>query len=143
MKIYISSDHAGFELKHALIERLKKSEYGEIIIDKGPAEYNKDDDYPDFISLTAKEVSKDPTGSKGIVIGFSGQGEGIVANRFSHVRAAVYYGGPLEILILSREHNNSNILSLGSKFLSSDEAWVAGSLWLATPFSELERHERR
>jgi ribose 5-phosphate isomerase B len=81
--------------------------------------------------------------SFGIVIGHSGQGEAIVSNRIPGIRAAVYYGGPKEIITLSREHNNANILSLGANFLSNEEALESVLLWLQTKFTEESRHQRR
>lgn len=140
MKIYIGSDHAGFEMKRDLIAYLSTLPYESF--DCGPSEYNQDDDYPDYISKVAEEVSKD-SNAKGIVIGFSGQGEAIVANRFSNVRCAVYYGGSKHILTLSREHNDANILSIGAHFVTSQEAKQALTLWLDTKFSGDERHIRR
>ncbi|MBI3632324.1 MAG: RpiB/LacA/LacB family sugar-phosphate isomerase [Candidatus Vogelbacteria bacterium] len=140
-KIYIASDHAGFELKNKLIDFLETG--GFIIQDMGAFKYDDQDDYPDFISLAAMEVSKDPMESFGIVIGGSGQGEAIVANRFPNVRAAVYYGGNFELIKKCREHNDSNILSLGARFMSEKEATIAVKVWLDTPFSGDERHLRR
>ena len=140
MKIYIGSDHAGFEMKRQLIPFL--SENGFDPVDCGPKEYVPDDDYPDYISIVAERVSKEST-SMGIVIGYSGQGEAMVANRFSKVRCAVFYGGSKHVLTLSREHNDANILSLGSNFITSKEAKDAVLLWLGTKFSGEERHERR
>jgi ribose 5-phosphate isomerase B len=140
-KIYIASDHAGFELKGKLIDFMETEGY--IIQDVGPFIYNGDDDYPDFISQVAKEVSEDSEGSLGVVIGGSGQGEAIVANRFSNVRASVYYGGNLEMIKITRLHNDSNVLSLGARFVSVDEAVEALKLWLSTEFSGEERHTRR
>jgi ribose 5-phosphate isomerase B len=141
MKIYISSDHAGFELKQQLVAYLEEN--GIEIEDKGPKEFNKDDDYPDLISLVAEEVSKNPEHTRGIIIGLSGQGEAIVANKFKDVRAGVFYGGSEDIPRLMREHNNANILSLGAKFLSKDEAIMAVNIWIETQFSNDERHIRR
>lgn len=141
MTIYISSDHAGFELKQHLLGYLKGKKVE--IVDKGPFEYTEGDDYPDWISLTAEEVSRDPDHAKGIVIGLSGQGEAITANKFKNIRAAVYYGGDTEVLKLSREHNDANILSLGAKFLTDDQAERAVDIWLETYFSGDDRHRRR
>src|SRR3989344_1840799 len=103
MRIFIGSDHAGFELKVKLIPFLK--ELGHEVEDKGALEYNKDDDYPDFIKPVAEEISKD-SNARGIVIGKSGQGEAMCVNRVKGVRAVVYYGGNVEVLRLSREHND-------------------------------------
>jgi ribose 5-phosphate isomerase B len=140
-KIYIASDHAGFELKNYLINFLETQGY--IIEDKGPFNYNEEDDYTDFISLVAKEISADPDNSRGIIMGGSGQGEAIVANRFLNVRAVVHYGGSLENLKKTREHNDANVLSLGARFMSEEEAKNAVKVWLETPFSGDERHVRR
>ena len=139
MKIYIGSDHAGFEMKRELISFLKSAHE---VYDCGPFEYNHDDDYPDFISTVADHISSDPD-ARGIVIGFSGQGEAIVANRFPNVRCAVFYGGPKHIVTLSREHNDANMLSLGSNFLTTQEAKQVLELWLNTEFSGEKRHMRR
>jgi len=136
MKIYIGSDHAGFEMKRGLIPFLE--EWGFEVIDCGPLEYVHDDDYPDHVSKVAKQI-----GVMGIVIGWSGQGEAIVANRFPEVRCAVFYGGSKHILTLSREHNDANILSLGAHFITTQEAKQAVELWLKTNFTGEERHVRR
>lgn len=140
-KIVFASDHAGFYLKEKLISFVEN--LGFEVYDFGAKEYNKLDDYPDFISLAAEAVSKDPENTKGIILGASGQGEAMVANRHSHVRAAVYYGGQKEILSLSREHNDANILSLGARFLNKEEAKRAVQTWLETSFTGEERHLRR
>jgi ribose 5-phosphate isomerase B len=141
MKIFISSDHAGYELKQHLVAYLKGKNID--VIDKGPFALDPLDDYPDLISLTAEEVSKDPENAMGIVIGLSGQGEAMAANKFKNVRAGLYYGGTDEILKLLREHNNANVLSLGSKFVSPEGAQKAVDIFIATKFSLDERHERR
>ncbi|MDO8510406.1 MAG: RpiB/LacA/LacB family sugar-phosphate isomerase [bacterium] len=140
-KIYIGADHAGYKLKQALVQALIDAGYE--VADKGAFEYVEEDDYPNYIAPVADEVSKDPENCRGIVIGGSGQGEAMVANKFPGVRAAVYYGGDSTLVTLSREHNDSNILSLGARFLSEDEAKAAVKLWLETPFSNEERHKRR
>ncbi len=140
MKIFIGSDHAGFELKEKLVPFL--TELGHEVVDKGPSVYDKDDDYPLFIKPVADAVAAD-TSARGIVMGKSGQGEAMCANRVRSVRAAVYYGGNTEIIKLAREHNDANILSLAGGFLSEEEAKNAVRLWLETPFSGEERHKRR
>ncbi|MBI5133767.1 MAG: RpiB/LacA/LacB family sugar-phosphate isomerase [Candidatus Taylorbacteria bacterium] len=141
MKIFIASDHAGFDLKGTLAERLAVA--GHEVIDLGPKTFVPEDDYPDYISLVAKEISREPSLARGIVIGGSGQGEAMCANKFYGVRAAVYYGGNTDIVRLSREHNDANVLSLGARFMSSNDAINAVTLWLKTPFSGDERHKRR
>lgn len=138
--IYLASDHAGFDLKEALIPYLR--ERGYTVEDIGPPTLDPQDDYPDYILPMAARVAGD-TGSLGIALGGSGQGEAMVANRVKGARAAVYYGGKDEILKLSREHNNANILSMGARFVSAEEAKQALEVWLATPFSNDERHVRR
>lgn len=140
MKVYLATDHAGFELKEKVKSYLQKLGYE--LEDCGAYEYDKDDDYPDFISKAAEKVSKNPD-SRAIIFGSSGQGEAMVANKFKNIRAAVYYGKEQQIPSLTRQHNDSNILSLGARFLKEDEAIVAVKLFLQTPFSNEERHVRR
>lgn len=139
MIVYLGTDHAGFELKEAVKAHLEKGGYE--VEDKGAIWYDGDDDYPDFIRPVAKAVSEDPT-SRGIILGGSGQGEAMTANRYRGVRAAVFCGGPEDIITLTRKHNNANILSLGARFLTEEEALKAVTIWLETPF-EGGRHERR
>ncbi len=138
--IYLASDHAGFELKEKIKMYLDsiKATYK----DFGPYNLDKQDDYPDFIIPAAKKVSQDKN-SLGIIIGGSGQGEAITANKLKGIRAVVLYSYNQDIIKLSKEHNNSNVLSLGARFLNDKEAIKAVSLWLKTPFSEEERHKRR
>ncbi len=140
MKIYIASDHAGFQLKKDLIDFLLHENFE--VYDCGPEKYKHDDDYPDYISQVAEAVSRDPN-IKGIAIGYSGQGEAMVANRFPNVRCAVFYGGTKHVLTLSREHNDANMLSIGANFVTTAEAKQAALLWLRTDFTEDERHVRR
>lgn len=143
MKIYLASDHAGFELKEKIKSYLKKE--GHEVEDFGAYEFEESDDYPDLISKAAQAVSDDP-GGRGIILGSSGQGEAIVANKFKGIRAVVYYGPPEEIITLSRIHNNANILSLGARFLTESQALDAVKIWLETPFDGGpggERHIRR
>lgn len=140
MKIYIGSDHAGFELKEKLKEFLKSLNYK--IDDMGAFSYNEDDDYPDFILPVTKEIAENQN-SFGIILGGSGQGEQIVANKRDGIRAIEYYGGNLDIVRLGRKHNDANILSIGARFIKEDEAKEAVKLFLETSFSKEERHERR
>lgn len=141
MTIFFASDHAGFEMKNALIEYVKGLGYQ--TENCGANELNTEDDYPEFVKKAAQAISGAPEDSRAIVLGGSGQGEDMVADKFPNVRSAEYYGGNLEIIKLSREHNNANVLSLGARFLSLDEAKEAVKLWLETPFSGEERHKRR
>lgn len=138
--IYLATDHAGFELKEKIEEFLQKE--GFEVKDFGAFELDEQDDYPDFISLAAEAVSKNPA-DKAIILGGSGQGEAIVANKFPNVRAAVYYGKPVQIPALTRQHNDANILSLGARFLSEQEAIEAVKIFLDTPFTNEQRHVRR
>lgn len=140
MKIYLGADHAGFELKEKIIPFLK--ELGHEVEDMGAHTLEALDDYPDFIRPVAEAVARD-AGSRGIIIGGSGQGEAMCANRVPGARAAVYYGGAVDIVVLSREHNDANILSLGARFIEESEAQDVVKLWLDTPFSGDERHVRR
>jgi ribose 5-phosphate isomerase B len=137
--IYIASDHAGFELKKDIVEYLKAK--GLEFTDLGPFEFNKEDDYPDWIFPCAQKVAEE-AGSKGIILGSSGQGEAIVANKVKGIRAVVFYGGDMEIIRRSRTHNNSQILALGARYLTLEVAKEAVDLWLNTQF-EGGRHERR
>ncbi len=140
MRIYIGSDHAGFEMKRNLISFLIEQQYE--VFDCGPKQYDHDDDYPDYVSIVASSVSKDRD-AVGIVMGWSGTGEDIVSNRFPNVRCALYYGGNKHIITLAREHNDCNMLSLASHFITTQEAREAVLLWLKTPFSGEPRHMRR
>ncbi len=152
MKIFLASDHAGFALKEHLVSYLE--EHGLEVFDKGPHQFTEGDDYPDWISLAAEGVAENP-GSLGIVIGLSGEGEALVANKFKGIRAGVFYGpayaeasagkgsNDYEIVQLLREHNNTNVLSLGAKFLTEQEAEKAVDIFIETQFSKGERHVRR
>jgi len=140
MKIFIGSDHAGYRLKGELISFLE--ELGHEVIDKGAYELDEKDDYPDFIVPVAKAVSEDSE-SRGIVLGGSGQGEAMTANKIPGVRAMAYYGGLQNVVPLSREHNDANILSIGARFVDCETARNMVKLWLETPFSGDERHVRR
>jgi ribose 5-phosphate isomerase B len=151
MKIYLASDHSGYELKESLTPFLR--ERGFEVEDVGPVVYDPEDDYPDYILPMAAKVAED-VHCGGIAMGASGQGEAIVANRIKGVRAVVYYGPAahaqmdsvgkeLNMLASTRDHNDANILCLGARFMSIEEAKGAVLLWLQTPFSGEERHARR
>lgn len=143
MKIYLGSDHAGYKLKETIRTFLIEKKYE--VEDMGAHKYEPEDDYPDFVRPVAEAVSHDME-SRGIIVGGSGQGEAMTANRTKGVRAAVFYGnlpaGGFEIVELSRKHNNANILSLGARFIDDELAKKAVKLWLETNF-EGGRHERR
>ena len=139
MKIHLATDHAGLKLKDKI--KLYLTELGHEIIDHGAHEYDALDDYPDFIFPCAKSVAQDDQ-SRGIILGGSGQGEAMAANRIKGIRAAVYYNGPEEIIELSRQHNNANILSLGARFMSEKEIYRIIEIWFDTDF-EAGRHQKR
>lgn len=145
MKIFIGTDHAGYEMKEELKTYL--GDLGHDIFDKGAFEFDPSDDYPDFVSLVAEGVCATAPESedivRGIVLGGTGTGEAIEANRLLGVRTAVYYGGAIEIVKLAREHNDANILSLGARFINLEEAKEAVKVFLETQFSGDERHIRR
>ena len=155
MRIYFAADHAGFALKELLIEKAR--ELGHEPEDCGAYFFDETDDYPDFVLSAARRLQKDVHSgleSRAVVIGASGQGEAMAANRVKGVRCALYYGAPagaqkdaagkeLSMLASTRMHNNANALSLGARFLSSDDAISAFTEWLALPFGSEERHVRR
>ena len=139
MKIHIATDHAGLDLKNIIRDYLISK--GHEVTDHGAHEYDALDDYPDYIFPCAKAVASDLE-SRGIILGGSGQGEAMAANRVKGVRAAVFYNGPVEIVKLSREHNNANILSLGARFMTEDEIYGIIEMWLVESFGG-GRHQRR
>ncbi|NBD73765.1 RpiB/LacA/LacB family sugar-phosphate isomerase [Patescibacteria group bacterium] len=150
MTVYFACDHAGFHLKEALVPFVR-DELHLTVHDCGAHEYVEGDDYPDYCALAAQAVSEAPGDTRGIILGGSGQGEAIVANRFPHVRAVVFNGQyapsdgrevPHEVET-AREHNDANILSLGARFLNEEEAKSAVHTFLTTFFSGDERHRRR
>jgi ribose 5-phosphate isomerase B len=156
MKIVLTTDHTGYEQLKQLKVFLEG--LGHECIDLGPKTYDKDDDYPDCIRPAAEALARGEA-EMGIIMGGSGQGEAMVANRVQGVRCAVYYGpaaavGAIdaegaaatdgyEIIRLSRQHNDANMLSLAARFVSGPEIEKAVKLWLETPFSGAERHARR
>lgn len=140
MKIYFASDHAGFELKKGLVDFV--TNLGFEVVDLGPEMYDENDDYPDTISKAGEMISKNSE-DRAIVLGGSGQGEAIVCNRYPNVRAVVYYGGPMEIITLSRAHNDANVLSIGARFVDQKEIGEVVKTWLLAQFSNGENHMRR
>ena len=139
MKIVLATDHAGFDLKEKIKEELLNQNFE--VKDFGALDYDAKDDYPDYIFPAVKFISNNPD-YLGIILGGSGQGEAMAANRIKGVRAAVYYNGPKDIVKLSRQHNNANVLSIGARFLTIEEALDTINLWLETDF-EGDRHQRR
>ncbi|HSX17997.1 MAG TPA: RpiB/LacA/LacB family sugar-phosphate isomerase [Candidatus Saccharimonadales bacterium] len=156
MKIALATDHAGYEQLKELSAYLESS--GHDIKNFGPTSLKPDDDYPDFILPAAKSVA---TGEcdRGIILGGSGEGEAMAANKIKGIRCAVFYGpavprrvidaggrtshDPYEIIRLSRQHNDSNMLSLAARFVALSDMKQVIKLWLETPFSDEERHKRR
>ena len=138
MKVYLATDHAGFEFKENLKAFLHEKGYE--VGDCGAFEYDKDDDYPDFISVAARKVSENPD-SFGVVLGKSGAGECIVANKIKGIRAVL--GVSEQNVRLAREHNDANVISLGSELIDFERAKKFVELFINTPFSNEERHKRR
>jgi ribose 5-phosphate isomerase B len=138
VRVYLGSDHAGFELKAALVAALQEA--GHEPVDCGPASYDADDDYPVYILRAAEGVIAYP-GSLGIVIGGSGNGEQIAANKVDGIRAALAW--TTETATLARQHNDANVLSLGARQYSIDDAVSFALTFVATPFSRDPRHVRR
>ena len=139
--IHLASDHAGLGYKEEVRSWLENSVYQ--IVDHGAVTLHPLDDFTDFISKAAKAVSDSPTDSCAIIFGGSGQGEAMLANRYPEVRASVFYGGNQEIIRLARMHNDANILSFGSRFVTMDEVKDCILTWLSTPASEDEKYKRR
>lgn len=138
MRVYLGSDHAGFELKEHLAAWLK--EQGHDVVDAGPAVYDAEDDYPPFV-LRAAEGTAGEEGALGIVIGGSGNGEQIAANKVAGIRAALVWS--TETVQLAREHNDANVISIGARMHSRREATRFVEVFLATPYSGALRHTRR
>ena len=138
MRVYLGSDHAGYELKARLIEWLSGA--GHEPVDCGPKSYVPDDDYPPYVMHAARSVIDDP-GSLGIVIGGSGNGEQIAANKIPGIRAAVAWTD--ETAQLARQHNDANVLSLGAREYSLADALSFARIFIETPFSGDPRHARR
>lgn len=157
MKVYLATDHTGFELKEKVKTFLQEKGYA--VEDCGAFTYDKEDDYPDFISKAAEGVGKDPKNARAVVMGGSGQGEAMVANKIKGVRCALFYTpaiptqainaegaqsiDPFEMLKLTREHNESNVLSIGVRFVKEEDVFKAILLWLEASGATNERHLRR
>jgi ribose 5-phosphate isomerase B len=138
MRVHIGSDHAGFELKNHLVQHLTAA--GHDVVDHGPAVYDAVDDYPPYCLATGAGVVADP-GSLGVVIGGSGNGEQIAANKVKGVRAVLAWS--TDTAKLGREHNNANVISVGARMHSAEEATGFVETFLATDYSGEERHTRR
>jgi ribose 5-phosphate isomerase B len=138
MRVHLGSDHAGYELKEHLVGWLKAA--GHEPVDAGPSVYDALDDYPPFVLRAAEAVAADP-GSLGIVLGGSGNGEAIAANKVKGVRAALVWNEATATL--AREHNDANVISIGARQHSLEEATRFVELFLATPYSDESRHTRR
>jgi ribose 5-phosphate isomerase B len=138
MRVYLGADHAGYELKVHLSNYLAK--HGYEVVDIGPPRFDPDDDYPAYCLRTATRVVDDP-GSLGVVIGGSGNGEQIAANKVTGVRAALAWN--IETAQLARQHNDANVVGIGARHHTIDEATAIVEAFLATRFSAAERHSRR
>ena len=138
MRIHIGSDHAGLELKGALVEYLESKSHH--VTDHGPFEFDAVDDYPDFCIPAAIATVADH-GSLGIVLGGSGNGEQIAANKVKGVRAALAWS--IETAQLAKEHNNANVVGIGGRMHSRDECKASIDAFIETPFTNDERHIRR
>ncbi|GAB3424054.1 RpiB/LacA/LacB family sugar-phosphate isomerase [Flindersiella endophytica] len=138
MRVHLGSDHAGFDLKEHLVAELKAA--GHEVIDHGPEKFDPEDDYPAYCLRTGLGVVGDP-GSLGVVVGGSGNGEQIAANKVAGVRAALAWSE--QTAQLARQHNDANVLAIGGRMHSLDEATAFVLIFLATPFSGEERHARR
>lgn len=138
MRIYLGSDHAGYELKAYL--RAQITTQGYEVVDVGPEAYDPDDDYPAFCLRTAARVVADE-GSLGVVLGGSGNGEQVAANKVTGARAALAWS--VETAVLAREHNNANVVSVGARHHTLDQATGIVTAFLTTPFPAVPRHARR
>ncbi len=138
MRIHVAADHAGYELKVALVEHLRAA--GHDVVDHGAHEYDAQDDYPSFCLAAGEAVVAEP-GTLGVVIGGSGNGEQIAANKVTGVRAALAWN--TATAQLGRAHNDANVVAIGARQHSVDEALELVDTFLAEPFSGDPRHQRR
>jgi ribose 5-phosphate isomerase B len=140
MTIHLATDHGGLAHKDAVAKWLQTERY--IVEDHGAYVYDAADDYPDYIVRAALAVSREPT-SRAIIFGGSGQGEAMLSNRFPHVRATVLYSNTTDIVTLSREHNDANVLSVGARFISVDDTKQCIWQWLHTDPHDDPKYARR
>lgn len=138
MRVHIGGDHAAYEMQRGLVEWL--AEQGHEVVDHGPAQYDEQDNYPVYVLRAAEGVAADP-GSLGIVLGGSGNGEQMAANKVKGIRAALCYS--TELAQLAREHNNAQIISLGGRFHTQEQAQAMVKVFLETPYAAVARHQRR
>lgn len=138
MRIHVGGDHAAYEMQRDLVTWL--AQQGHEVVDHGPQDYDAQDDYPVYVLRAAEGVAADP-GSLGIVLGGSGNGEQMAANKVAGIRAGLAWTP--ELARLTREHNDARVLSLGARFLSLEEGREIARAFLDTPFSGEERHQRR
>ena len=139
--IHLGTDHAGFLMKEEVKNWLEAE--GFKVIDHGADKIDTEDDFSDYVAAAIQSFLKRPKGSRAIIFGGSGQGEAMMANRFKKVRATVYYGGNEEIIKLSRQHNDANVLSIGARFISNDEAKKVIWDWLHTETLPDKKYTRR
>jgi len=138
-RLFLAGDHAGFKLKEIIKSYLAKK--GFTLSDFGPLEFDNKDDYPDYVIPMAKKLAK-TNGARGLIIAGSGQGEAIATNKIKGIRAGIYHGGSNKIVKTGREHDDTNILCIGSRFMSESEAKRAINIFLNTEFQG-GRHSRR
>lgn len=138
MRVHLGGDHAAYEIQRDLVAWL--AEQGHEVIDHGPVDYDAEDDYPGFVLAAARGVAADP-GSLGVVLGGSGNGEQIAANKVAGIRAALAW--EVELARLAREHNDAQVVSIGARFTSGEQAREIVRTFLETPFTGVERHARR
>jgi ribose 5-phosphate isomerase B len=141
LTIHLAADHAGFHHKEAVRDWLLAE--GVACIDHGALILDEEDDFPDYIAPAVAAVADSPATTRGLIFGGSGQGEAMLANRYRGVRATVYYGGPDDIVMLSRSHNDANVLSIGARFVSVDEVKRLVWLWLTTECVLGDKYVRR
>ncbi len=138
MRVHLGGDHAAYDLQRALVDHLTRA--GHDVVDHGPLAFDALDDYPVFVLRAAVAVAEEP-GSFGIVLGGSGNGELIAANKVPGVRAA--YASSVELAELARQHNDAQVISMGGRFTDVETGCAIADAFLATPFSGDERHARR